>query len=136
MITLELNDVMPIGKFKNFPIKMLLGLSDDERFTGIGRENYLQWFNENVENYSFSDEIKSLLKNRLKIIAEEAYKSEREYKQRQWELSQPPYSNNKSHKRSSYDKVNQNVWNAGGMNTDYQEAGMSIQDMGYSGDGW
>ena len=136
MITLQLNDLMPIGKFKGYPIKMLLGLSDDERFEGIGQEKYLQWFNEKVENYSFSDEIKALLKRRLKQVADEAWESERAYKQRQWELSQPPYSNKSSSKKSSYNNVNQNVWNAGGMNTDYQEAGMSLGDMGYDGDGF
>lgn len=133
---LQINDEMPIGKFKGYPIKMLLGLSDDERFAGIGREKYLQWFNENVQNYSFSDEIKTLLKNRLKQILDEGVEAERAWNQRQWELSQPPYSNKSSSKKSSYDNVNQNRWDAGGMNTDYQEHGMSLQDMGYGGDGW
>lgn len=132
MKILQLNDLMPIGKFKGYPIKMLLGLSDDERFEGIGREKYLHWFNENVENYSFSDEIKTMLKRRLKKVADEAREAEREYKQRQWVLSQPSYSNTKS----SYNRVNQNRWDAGGMNTDYQENGMTLGDMGYTGDGF
>ena len=136
MEILQLNELMPIGKFKGYPIKMLLGLSDDERFEGIGQEKYLQWFDEKVENYSFSDEIKSLLKRRLKKVADEAWEAEREYKQRQWVLSQPPYSNKASNKKSSYNSVNQNRWDAGGMNTDYQENGMSLGDMGYTGDGF
>jgi len=134
MEILQLTDSLPFGKFKGWEIELLL-LGKSKKFppNNIDDEDsinpqisYLDWFDKNVKDYEFSKEIKSILTRKTKEIRENALESERIYKHNQWILSQPPYSTPKK----SYNKRYSN------MNEDYQEAGMSLGDMGYTGDGW
>jgi len=130
-IILELTDKIPFGKFKGLSIEALL---DDNVYFISSQHKYLNWFNKTVTTHQFSDEVKLLLKLKLKEIADEAIEAERAWNQRQWELSQPPYSNKSSNKRSS-SYTNENSWQSG-INESYQEVGMNLGDMGYDGDGW
>ncbi len=38
--------------------------------------------------------------------------------------------------KSNFNKINQNRWDSGGSQTDWQEHGMNIHDIGYTGDGF
>ena len=112
---LLLKDKLPFGKWKGCKIEDMLSDDNFEEFSIFGRGNpvkYLQWVDKNVTNYTLSKEVLNRIKEKEKSLS----KLQQEYQ-------------NKNPQKSRID------WNQWG-NYDDRELSMSIQDMGYTGDGF
>ena len=123
MIELTLTDKMPFGKFKDQVIGHMLSENNYSEFSIFGNGNprsYLKWFEKNIKTYSLSKEVLATLYLREKEISN--LQSEAQRLKIEYDSKYPDIIKKK------YKKYNN-------MNEDYREAGMSLSDMGYTGDG-
>jgi len=119
MIELTLADKMPFGKFKDQIIGQMLHPMNYTEFSIFSPGNprtYLRWFEKTVKTHILSKEVLLTLALREKEISD----LQSDYQRK--------VSNEKSTPKNKYKRYTN-------MNQDYQEAGMSLGDMGYTGDG-
>jgi hypothetical protein len=123
---------MPFGKYKGLPIDyLLLEHTTNPEFIELNKTlisprdwSYFWWFHTNVTSYILgSDVIHAIEKCKSKCI-NEADEATSKWHQQQ---NSPEYNSTSKPERKSR--------NYSSMNQDYYEAGMSLYDMGYIGDG-